>query len=111
MDYAVAEIAPQVWRVDVSGGVRIIQYRPDNMTFAAWDICTEEGRRLWASPTLESALRWIEARTGYPVHASFVRGLLEQSGSNRSLEMPGTSERLAEHEEPARNIVTLRLRS
>jgi hypothetical protein len=111
VDYAVEEIAFEVWRVDVAGAVRIIQFRPDNMTYAPWDICTEQGRRLWASPTLESALRWIEARTGHPVQALFTQGLLERSGSNRSLEMQGTSERLAEHEESARNIVTLGLRS
>jgi hypothetical protein len=111
VDYAVKEIAPQVWRVDVAGAVRIIQFRPDNMTFAPWDICSEEGRRLWASPTLESAVRWIEARTGHPVQALFVQGLLEQTGSNRSLEAPKTSDSRVEHEEPATDIATVGLRS
>jgi hypothetical protein len=111
MDYAVKEIAPQLWRVDVAGAVRIIQFRPDSMTFAPWDISTEEGRRLWSSPTLESAFRWIEARTGHPVQALFVQGLLEQSGSNRSLEPPKTSDSLVEHAEPATDIATPALRS
>jgi hypothetical protein len=66
MDYAVKEVAPQVWHVDIAGAVRIIRYRPDSRTFAPWDICTAEGRRLWASTSLESAFRWIEARTGHP---------------------------------------------
>ena len=46
MDYAVKEIAPQVWRVEIAGAVRIIRYRPDTLTFAPWDICNAEGRRL-----------------------------------------------------------------
>jgi hypothetical protein len=111
MDYAVKEIAPQVWRVNVAGTVRIIQFRPDSMTFAPWDICSEEGRRLWASPTLESAFRWIEARTGLPVQALFVQTLLEQSGSNGSLEAPKTSDSHVEHERPATDIATVGLRS
>jgi hypothetical protein len=88
MDYAVKEIAPQVWRVDVAGAVRIIRYRPDSMTFAPWDICTAEGRRLWASPSLESAFRWIEARAGLPPDALLAEGLLQQTASNRALGPP-----------------------
>jgi hypothetical protein len=98
MDYAVKEIAPQVWRVDIAGAVRIIRYRPDSMTFAPWDICTAEGRRLWASPTLDSAFRWIEARAGLPAEALLAEGLLEQTASNRSLETPKASDSTAEHE-------------
>src|SRR5262249_54941612 len=60
MDYAVEEIAPGQWRVQVAGTVRVIRHRPDIKTFAPWDICTEDGRRLWGSPTLESAFRWIQ---------------------------------------------------
>jgi hypothetical protein len=65
MEYDVKNIAPQVWRVDVAGAVRIVRYRADCMTFAPWDICTAEGRRLWASASLESAFRWIQARSGH----------------------------------------------
>ena len=68
MDYDVKEISPQTWRVDVAGTVRIITYRSECMTFAPWDICTAEGRRLWASASLESAFRWIEARMGQPAN-------------------------------------------
>ena len=66
MDYAVEEIAPGHWRVEIAGTVRMIRHRPDIKTFAPWDICSEDGRRLWGSPTLESAFRWIQARTGHP---------------------------------------------
>ena len=104
MDYAVKEIAPQVWRVDIAGAVRIIRYRPGSVTFAPWDICTAEGRRLWASTSLESAFRWIEARTGYPVEAFLAEGLLEETAPNRSLETPKASESIARHEEPGTDI-------
>jgi hypothetical protein len=111
MDYSVKEVAPQVWRVDIAGAVRIIRYRPDSWTFAPWDICTAEGRRLWASTSLESAFRWIEARTGHPAEALLVEGLLEKTASNRSLEPPKASESIAEHEELGTDIVIPGLRS
>ena len=79
MDYAVEEIAPGHWRVEVAGTVRMIRYRPDIKTFAPWDICSEDGRRLWGSPTLESAFRWIQARTGHLTEGILVEGLLEWS--------------------------------
>jgi hypothetical protein len=101
MDYAVREIAPEVWRVDIAGAVRIIRYRPDSMTFAPWDICTEDGHRLWASPSLESAFRWIEARTGHPAEALLAEGLLEQGASH---EPPKPSEGAAEPAESGRKI-------
>lgn len=104
MDYAVKEIAPQVWRVDVAGAVRIIRYRPDTMTFAPWDICTAEGRRLWSSPSLESAFRWIEARAGLPPDALLAEGLLQQTASNRALEPPRASDIAAEDKEPGADI-------
>jgi hypothetical protein len=104
MDYAVKEIAPQVWRVDVAGAVRIIRYRPDTMTFAPWDICTAEGRRLWSSPSLESAFRWIEARAGLPPDALLAEGLLQQTASNRALEPPRASDSAAEDKEPGTDI-------
>jgi hypothetical protein len=68
MDCDVKKISPQSWRVDVAGTIRIINFRSDCMTFAPWDICTAEGRRLWASASLESAFRWIEARMGQPAN-------------------------------------------
>ena len=81
MDYAVEEIEPGVWRVAVAGTVRIVRHRPDIRTFAPWDICSEDGRRLWGSPSLESAFRWIQARTGHPTEAILVEGLLEGSAT------------------------------
>ena len=80
MDYSVKEIAPSVWRVDIAGAVRIVRYRSGCTTFAPWDICTGEGRRLWASSSLESAFRWIGARMTHP--SSEV--LLEQLAACRS---------------------------
>jgi hypothetical protein len=82
MDYAIKEIEPDVWRVDIGGTTRIVRYRRDIQSFAPWDICTAEGRRLWGSPSLESAFRWIQARTGHPTEAMLVEGLLEQTGSH-----------------------------
>jgi hypothetical protein len=83
MDYAVEEIAPGHWRVEVAGTVRMIRHRPDIKTFAPWDICSEDGRRLWGSPTLESAFRWIQARTGHPTEGILVEGLLEWTSSGK----------------------------
>jgi hypothetical protein len=100
MDYAVKEIAPQVWRVEIAGAIRIIRYRPNSLTFAPWDICTAEGRRLWASTSLESAFRWIEARTGHPAEALLAEGLLEQTASNGSFETSKSSESIAETRRP-----------
>ena len=111
MDYAVKEVAPQVWHVAIAGAVRIIRYRPDSRTFAPWDICSAEGRRLWASTSLESAFRWIEARTGHPVEALLVEGLLEQTASNRSHETPKASESIAGQEEAGTKIAIPELRS
>jgi len=85
MDYAIEEIEPDVWRVQIAGTTRIVRYRRDLQTFAPWDICTADGRRLWGSPSLESAFRWIQARTGHPTESILVEGLLEQTGSHRTL--------------------------
>jgi len=85
MDYAIEEIEPDVWRVEIAGTTRIVRYRRDLQTFAPWDICTADGRRLWGSPSLESAFRWIQARTGHPTESILVEGLLEQTGTNRAL--------------------------
>jgi hypothetical protein len=79
MDYSVEEIQPNVWRVRVEGITRIIRYRNGNMTFAPWDVTSAEGRTLWSAASLESAFRWIQARTGQPVEALFAQALLEHS--------------------------------
>ena len=79
MDYSVEEIQPNVWRVNIEGIVRVIRYRKGNMTFAPWDVTSAEGRTLWSAPSLESAFRWIQARTGQPVEALFAQALLEHS--------------------------------
>lgn len=79
MDYRVEEIQPNVWHVSVEGIVRIVRYRKGNMTFAPWDVTTAEGRTLWSAASLESAFRWIQARTGQPVEALFTQALLESS--------------------------------
>lgn len=79
MDYSVEEIQPNVWRVRIEGITRIIRYRNGNMTFAPWDVSTAEGRTLWSASSLESAFRWIQARTGQPVEALFTQALLEHT--------------------------------
>ena len=104
MDFAVKEIAPQVWQVDIAGAVRIVRYRPDSMTFAPWDICAGDGRRLWAAPSLESAFRWIEARAGLPPDVLLAEGLLEETRANRSLVAPEAAEGIDPHEEASANI-------
>lgn len=85
MDYRVEEIQPDVWRVEVAGTVRIIRRVLDSRTFMPWDISGGDGHRLWAAPSLESAFRWIQARTGLPTEALLAEGLLEQSGSRPGL--------------------------
>jgi hypothetical protein len=109
MDYAVREISPQEWRVEIAGAVRIIRHRPDSMTFAPWDICNAEGRRLFAATSLESAFRWIEARTGHPVEALLADGLLEQGAANPAVQAPEAAESIAEREEPGTKIANPRL--
>ena len=79
MDYRVEEIQPNVWHVSIEGIVRIVRYRKGNITFAPWDVTTAEGRALWSAASLESAFRWIQARTGQPVEALFTQALLENS--------------------------------
>jgi hypothetical protein len=84
MDRSVEEIQPNVWRVNVGGIVRVVRYRKGNMTFAPWDVTSAEGRTLWSAPSLESAFRWIQARTGQPVEALFAQALLEHSARTGS---------------------------
>jgi hypothetical protein len=88
MDHGVEEIQPNVWRVNIGGIVRVVRYRKGNMTFAPWDVTSAEGRTLWSASSLESALRWIQARTGQPVEALFAQALLEQSARSGSSEAP-----------------------
>jgi len=84
MDYSVEEIQPNVWRVSIEGITRIVRYRNSNITFAPWDVTTAEGRALWSAASLESAFRWIQARTGRPVEALFTQALLEHSARTGS---------------------------
>ena len=94
MDYGVEEIQPNVWRVSIEGITRIVRYRHGNMTFAPWDVTSAEGRILWSAATLESAFRWIQARTGQPVEALFTQALLEhnaRTGSTAEVKMPAES--------------------
>ncbi|HVN44601.1 MAG TPA: hypothetical protein VMT66_05065 [Steroidobacteraceae bacterium] len=92
MDYSVEEIQPNVWRVSIGGIIRVIRYRHGNMTFAPWDVTTAEGRTLWSAASLESAFRWIQARTGQPVEALFAQALLEHSTRTRATEAPKAEE-------------------
>ena len=101
MDHSVEEIQPNVWRVNIGGIVRVVRYRKGNMTFAPWDVTSAEGRTLWSAPSLESAFRWIQARTGLPTEALLVEGLLEQTASNKALENPQASGSVSEQEESA----------
>jgi hypothetical protein len=100
MDYRVEEIQPDVWRVNIEGITRIIRYRKGNMTFAPWDVTSAEGRTLWSAASLESAFRWIQARTGQPVEALFTQALLELSERTGSAQAP-----LAEQSTQARKEV------
>src|SRR5262252_5612378 len=92
MDYCVEEIQPNVWRVNIEGIVRIIRYRKGNMTFAPWDVTSADGRPLWSASSLESAFRWIQARTGQPVEALFAQALLEHSARTGSSEAQSPQE-------------------
>jgi hypothetical protein len=84
MDYSVEEIQPNVWRVNIEGIIRIVRYRKGDMTFAPWDVTSAEGRTVWSASSLESAFRWIQARTGQPVEALFAQALLEHSARTGS---------------------------
>lgn len=87
MDYSVEEIQPNVWRMRIASITRIIRYRADSKTFAPWDITTAEGQTLWSAASLESAFRWIQARTGYPAEPLFAQALLERGASAESAEV------------------------
>ena len=79
MDCSVEEIEPNVWRVRIASITRIVRYRADSRTFAPWEVLGAEGHVLWSATSLESAFRWIEARTVYPAEALFAQALLERS--------------------------------
>ncbi|MDE2136721.1 MAG: hypothetical protein KGJ68_04745 [Gammaproteobacteria bacterium] len=79
MDCCVEEIEPNAWRVRIESITRIVRYRSDSQTFAPWEISSADGHVLWSAPSLESAFRWIQARTGYPAEALFAQALLERS--------------------------------
>jgi len=91
MDYSIEEIQTNVWRVRIEGITRIIRYRNGNMTFAPWDVSTAEGRTLWSASSLESAFRWIQARTGQPVEALFAQALLEHTARSGTSETSETT--------------------
>lgn len=88
MDYRVEEIQPNVWRVSVGTVTRIIRFRSDDMTFAPWDVTSQDGQTLWSASSLASAFRWIQARTGYPVEALFAQALLERSADAEAESTP-----------------------
>ena len=92
MDYSVEEIQPNVWRVSIEGIVRVVRYRKGNMTFAPWDVTSADGRTLWSTSSLESAFRWIQARTGQPVEALFAQALLEHNARTGSSPAPLSQE-------------------
>ena len=79
MDYTIEEIQQDVWQVNVAGITRIIRYRRDTKAFTPWDVTTADGHKLWSAASLESAFRWIQARTGQPVEALFAQTLLERT--------------------------------
>ncbi|HXI66309.1 MAG TPA: hypothetical protein VNH41_00085, partial [Steroidobacteraceae bacterium] len=60
-------------------------------TFAPWDVSTAEGRTLWSASSLESAFRWIQARTGQPVEALFTQALLEHTPGSGTSETSETT--------------------
>ncbi len=79
MDCSVEEIEPNAWRVRIESITRIVRYRSDSQTFAPWEISSADGHVLWSAASLESAFRWIQARTGYPAEALFAQALLERT--------------------------------
>jgi hypothetical protein len=96
MDDSVQEIEPDVWRVEIGGITRIIRFRSDTQTFAPWDVTSADGRKLWSAASLESAFRWIQARTGYPAEALFTQALLEYGArSVARADAPGESARIS----------------
>lgn len=104
MDDSIEEIQPGLWRVSLAGITRIIRHRSDDRSFAPWDVSDAEGRRLWGAASLESAFRWIQARTGRPAEALFAQTLLEYSA--RTAGLPAQVAAESEHIEERRVLPT-----
>ena len=77
--YSVEKVQTNAWYVHAGGITRVVRYRHVHLTFAPWEVTSAEGRRLWSAATLESAFRWIQARTGQPVTALLAQALLKNS--------------------------------
>ena len=102
MDDSVEEIQPGLWRVSIAGITRIIRHRGDDRSFAQWDVTDAEGRHLWSAASLESAFRWIQARTGRPAEALFTQTLLEYTARSAALpaQVPAEVEQIIEQRVP-----------
>jgi hypothetical protein len=103
MDYIVEEIQQDVWRVSIAGITRIVRYRRDTRAFTPWDVTSADGHKLWSAASLESALRWIQARTGQPVEALFAQTLLERSAhaEGSAVQVPEESAQIRQSGRPA----------
>jgi hypothetical protein len=103
MDYTIEELQQDVWRVNVAGITRIIRYRRDTRAFTPWDVTTADGHKLWSAASLESALRWIQARTGQPVEALFAQTLLERTagGAGSAEKVPDVAAEIRQSGRPA----------
>lgn len=100
MDDSIEELQPGLWRVNLAGITRIIRHRGADRSFAPWDVTDAEGRHLWSAGSLESAFRWIQARTGRPAEALFAQTLLEYSARTAGLRAQVAAE--SEHIEQRR---------
>ena len=103
MDYTIEEIEQDVWRVNIAGIARIVRYRRDTQAFTPWDVTTADGHKLWSAASLESALRWIQARTGQPVEALFTQTLLERTArtADSAVTVPEESAEISQSGRPA----------
>jgi len=104
MDDSIEEIQPGVWRVSIAGISRSIRHRGDDRSFAPWDVTDAEGRHLWSAASLESAFRWIQARTGRPAEALFAQTLLESTARTAELRAQVPAE--ADHIEQRRGTTS-----
>jgi hypothetical protein len=102
MDDSIEEIRSGLWRVSIAGITRIIRLRGDDRSFAPWDVTDAEGRHLWSAASLESAFRWIQARTGRPAEALFTQTLLEYTARNTALpaQVPAEADQIIERRLP-----------
>jgi hypothetical protein len=103
MDYIIEEIQQDVWRVNIAGITRIVRYRRDTRAFTPWDVTAADGHKLWSAASLESALRWIQARTGQPVEALFAQTLLERSAQTEGsgVQVPEEAAQIRQSGRPA----------